>query len=517
MSKKSKGYDAKRLASIKKLHYEGKTSRAYREIKDYLEDYPDNEFAKYLYAKILVVAGEKEEAKRIFQSIAYSKSNNRYSAASELATLFYYEDKFDKAEKISLAIIDEAPDKSSSALLILAKIRYIQGKITEVEELLNRVPLKNSNDIIETAKYFSLINYRKKSDRILKSLNLDELGRESLLKVAQIKKQNDKFEEAFNIIKRIKDTSKRDNFYFRVLKEEAYIFNKLGYSDKAIDNILEALGSNLVNDEEELYLILGEAYTKKADYKSAKKNLEIVLQSSHKVPRYHAVCALGKLEYLSGNLEEAKLIFQSCLEQDHNDYFPLLQLITIEIKQENYLQAEEYLKKLEENYSVDNLTSSNTLTFLKLSVDKKLNKDIVSLGIISYREKLIIDYNDESVIEHIKNRHGKESSTTTSFNQSIDIESLYYETKEKLTEENICYGNDCDIYLIDYKNIGNEENMDRYKVVVIPNTKDIITMYPIPNEDKKEVKVSEFLINKQKEELKQQENFEKKYAKYYRK
>lgn len=92
-----------------------------------------------------------------------------------------------------------------------------------------------------------------------------------------------------------------------------------------------------------------------------------------------------------------------------------------------------------------------------------------------YNNNQLIDYDEYVAVEHIIDRHSND------FSEHIDIYSLFNEIKSKLIDE---YRVDClkfnDVYDIPYQNVGYDKHIIR--VYTIPNTKNILTMYPL--EDK---------------------------------
>ena len=91
---------------------------------------------------------------------------------------------------------------------------------------------------------------------------------------------------------------------------------------------------------------------------------------------------------------------------------------------------------------------------------------------------------------------------------STDIELLMTEVEKKLTPDKLQKIELVDIYYLDYENIGyamTGEQANKLKVVVIPNTKQIINMYPI-YDDKNKIEEKPKV-----KRLSQIEKFNKKY------
>lgn len=101
------GYDKKMnwFNSIKQLVQENKYSIALTEIEEYLDIYPDDDFGKFLHARILEDNGLVHQAEKIYESLANSMSNNRFSAKLQIARIYYHRGDSTKAEKLLQDII----------------------------------------------------------------------------------------------------------------------------------------------------------------------------------------------------------------------------------------------------------------------------------------------------------------------------------------------------------------------------------------------------------------------------
>lgn len=106
-------------------------------------------------------------------------------------------------------------------------------------------------------------------------------------------------------------------------------------------------------------------------------------------------------------------------------------------------------------------------------------------NLYNYNNLQTIDYDEFVAIEHILERHEKE------FSSDIDIYKLFNDIKTKLTPETqkqkLVVN---DVYDIPYQNIGNGIHILR--VVTLPNSKDILTMFPLyDDEEIEEISIDE--------------------------
>ena len=107
---------------------------------------------------------------------------------------------------------------------------------------------------------------------------------------------------------------------------------------------------------------------------------------------------------------------------------------------------------------------------------------------IYYNATQIMNYDELSAVEHIIERHKDE------FADNINLYKLFSEVSldEKYHKRNITFNN---IYDIPYPNIG--ENIDTLRVITLPNSKDILTMYPLYNEAER-LDEQEFTLKRRK-------------------
>ena len=155
-------------------------------------------------------------------------------------------------------------------------------------------------------------------------------------------------------------------------------------------------------------------------------------------------------------------------------------LAAIYFKTEKYDETLKCIDLLKEHYPEVALKSG--ISPVEILISKKLNlptQDRESYQ--TYGERQAIEYSSKEALSHIKQRHGNKSGIVSNFSRNINITELFDEIKLQMTEDTKVNENPMDIYEIDYKEVGYDQNgnlVDRIKVIALPGTFDILTMYP---------------------------------------
>lgn len=494
----------KRLNSIKELYQQHKDSRALREIRDYLLEYPKDEYGRYLYAQLLCRAGDYDTAKDLFETVSLSEKRNKYSAKVEIAKIYITEGNFKEAEKILKSVIKESPNLEHHAKNVLASLYMDQDRNKEALDVLKKAKNQNDKYKVKLAKVHVLLGHTIEAKKLLEEINTDNLERESFKDLITIHVVMDDYETAKEYIEKLKDI--KDVNYYKSLSEKAYIYCKEGKHKEAVDIAQEAIDTKFENKTKEVYLVLGNSYTHLANYDKAKESLKKALDSSRKSVREEAIYRLGKLEQHVKNFEEAKMYYEALIETEEKDFsHGYINLAAIYIKEENYKEAEKIIKRMKKN-----CPNYNELDYrkVKLIIDKHLGRDLSKVEPLVYTEKQIIDYKEEDALIHIKEHR----EHNMKFSDNIDIDELFKKTKDLMTEDNLVYGDCFDVYEIDYPNISTFSA--RLRIVALPNSKEVITMYP--QLDHKYNRIKDFEAVKQKEQKLYEERKQKLYSKFYK-
>lgn len=286
----------------------------------------------------------------------------------------------------------------------------------------------------------------------------------------------------------------------RVKFEYARLLIKEGNITVAKNLLIELLDSKNKNYA---LLELGILSLMEKDSIQAKEYFNELLTSDNKRDICCALLELGRLESFYGNRDKAREYFYQIMAIKENEYYAMMELSRLEAEDGNIKEAKEILKQLikqNENKASSYAKSLYGIILFNnheynelIKMINKEGKDITTIPVLiylsikhnifldvayenlyyGYTVSQLLNYDEYISVEHIIDRHTKD------FNHNIDIYKLFNDIKEELTLENkINKLNFNDIYSIYYPNIGNngENNL---RVITLPNTKNILTMYPI--------------------------------------
>jgi len=283
-------------------------------------------------------------------------------------------------------------------------------------------------------------------------------------------------------------------------KSDSYARLELGKLEKELGNIKEArrIFQSLINSKNDIYarLELGKLEKELGNIKEARRILESLLNSKNGI---YARLELGKLEKENGNRELARKHFEFLLN-NYNDDYDKLELGQLEFEDGNIELSKEYLESLitrtNSRYAIILLITlhikCNSFTealklvnkAIKSNIDipkpiilflsKQLNIDIIDVTEYwyTYRDYQLLDYDEYTAIENIVEQHQLD------FSEDIDIYYLFNNVNKYLISENkINKIRLYDTYLIPYPNCG-KNGVNYLSVVTLPNSKEILTMFP---------------------------------------
>lgn len=500
--------------AIKSLMKNKNLSQALTEIEEYVGMYPDDIFGRLLYGNILMNLGYVDQARKIYEYLVEIEAKNMYSALYYIACIERGQNHKDKAEKLLYRVIEESPYDEDFAKLELASMENEKGNLRKAEEIVKTISKEH-----EGYKYLELVKIRLNQNKPLEAFELltrikeadnKIFNRKLLLEKGRVSEALNDYNDALKYFNEVLKGPK-NGIYYLALVSIAKIDVNMGNNKEAINicNSIKGLNKNLDTD---IYQVMGNIYEETKDYNKARKYYLKNVDSIKNYKKDKALFSLGQLEYKLDNYDKALEYFKKI--SDNGSYLrgALFNIVHIQIRKKDYEQASIQLEKIKNDYN-NLINEFEEYRKLRILLDKKLNVEQTVTKKLSYGEMQYANYSVNDAIDHIKREHiSNESRIKSNFYDWIDIEELMKNIKGKLIRENLYYRDFSDVYIVDYSDIGMAENNEianAIKVVTIPNTLDIITMYPVNRQVYKK-EMSEEVHPKQKR-LSQIEKFNKKY------
>ena len=207
---------------------------------------------------------------------------------------------------------------------------------------------------------------------------------------------------------------------------------------------------------------------------------------------------LAKIYEQRGNLKQAEKILKT---KNINYFCVFLELVEIYIKLNQYDKLY-ILWKENKNRKFQDLKTKREQNDAKYYIRrlqillKTKGKDIDIPLSLSYKEEQYLNYDYKKALVHIAKRHtsinNKPNENTSSiFFNNYDLEELLLATSRNIDftkrEIKLDYSFS-DTYIFNFNKIGRNEydtkTLNSFRVVTIPNTNKIITMYPFYNKSK---------------------------------
>ena len=455
-----------------------------------------------MYSTILANLNYYEEPKEILENLMETDAKTKYSAMHVLATLEKKRNNKKRARMLYEKNIASSPFQEDGSKFNLAELEYLEGNIEAARELLNSVEGNQKANAMLLLSQIELDNDNiPEAKKILNDIEeeFDEgFNRNFLLTKGRMEFSLSNFKEARKLYKEILN-GPRDTVYWKAQLSLANLENYIGNYREAL-RICDYLIDSKKTVNGEVYLIKSKIYEYLGNYEEAITNCLEVKNSTNSNLIQKMYQQLGILCFEQENYDQSIKYFESIKDGSRYKKFALLNTVHAYMKMNDYKNAEKILLEIVESKAFD----INNPRFLKtkILIDKKLGRDVNYNG-DNYGIKQYANYNKQEAIRHIINRHCHSSNENKStFSNEINIEKLIDEIQEYLIEDNLVSQPFTDAYIIDYPGVGVDfdgENLDSLKVVTIPNTKDIITMFPkknnylkTNNKVKKKTKVEEF-------------------------
>ena len=365
-------------------------------------------------------------------------------------------------------------------------LRRIVAFKNKDEKVIRRLQRKNPNDLNLKFEFAKLLlskgeEYYDEAEKLLIDLLQTRNKRYAMLELGKLEYKKENLKEARTYFEKLLS-----------IWEDAYARLELGKIEYDLENFEKAKFNfeKVLKEKYDPLVLFQLARTEKklGNFPQARIYFKAVSKTIlDEDIKPAALLELGKLEAEDGNINEARKILKD-LASNNEPYANKL-LIMLEYKNGNYLET---IKLINEELKNNEVVDEKIILELSKKLNIFFNVDYDAIP-MTYINKQVLDYDEYTALYHIIDRHIN-GIDSFNFNKKIDIYELFQETKTMLARENkvknLVFN---DIYVIPYQSIGQYEE-EYLKVVTLPNSKNIITMYPMfteylaENEDMFEIK-----------------------------
>ena len=352
----------------------------------------------------------------------------------------------------------------------IIKQKLEQAKKNKDLELMEILYKNNSNNLQITFEYARLLiatGKKIEGKLMLEDLLNSRIENCALLELASIEREEGNIEQSKEYLKKL--------LYFQ--SDRRIALYELAKLEKEKGKVTEARNylKQLMLEPKQKYcaiLELGKLEKEVGNIEAARHYFESLLDTSSAA---YATLELGILEKEENHPELAKVYFEKLLRIDKEEDFVLNLLALLAIDEGDYVLAFKYVKEsLNRGFTVP----SNLLLYIskKLNIFFDINYETIKYN---YSLRQLIDYDIEDAMEHIIERHTKQAPDASLYREDVDIYKLFNNIRsmieKKKKEEKMHLNNS---YLFNRKNIG-AKGENYLFVVTLPDSNDIITMYPV--------------------------------------
>ena len=471
-------YDFESIKRIEEFVLTGNEFKAYREIRDYLERYPDDNLGHILHAEVLLAIGKVDEALEEVELYINKPLHGRmglttaYTTYGNILLQLGRDQEGVKALKRAMKECEENKAKGISVARNKLINYFIKNKNYEAAleyckgfEYSLQIKLKKAH----------IMNLLNKSNRALDILNTI---REHELESKILKGQyNYNYGKAYYDIK---DYDSAIEYLEKCTDEDTDLFYKaqtiLGkidiYKFKAGDAVKRGL--RIIEDDRFSsggYQLLAEAYLELNDFEQAH-------EAAEKIKYYYwKNFTLAHIYYAERKFEEAeKHICRVLMCNTDMRFEENVTLYLLCILRQGKIDNARYVMKWLDAQCLN----THDFAIVKTYFDKIDGVEHNPSEMV-YGNRQVYDFSRDKAIGHIKRHHFVESCTTV-FHED-NIEEMYQYAQGIINPETGIPTNYFDKHVIEYKNVGktadeDEERINQLEVITLPDTKDILTMYP---------------------------------------
>lgn len=505
------------IREIKKLIQAKKYEEAKEKVIEELKFLPDNPYLLFQYGLILKYEKKLDEAFSCFKYVYDLDKNNKYSALHQMGLIKREQNDFEKAEGYFTKIIRESKYPEIFSVIELCKIEEKKGNYKGAIKILESVSkLKDSHADyarIQLARLKIVDQKVDEADEILKEVTHDhgrEFERELLHLQGRAAFEKKEYSKALAFFKMAKGVT-RDKIYWINSLEEAKTYEKMDQLEQAL-KVCADLEKSEYKDNPRLHMLLGDVYRKQENYKEASKEYNLALNESQLDTFKQGIyLRQGLLKIERDNLDGAIPIFEKIVNYNTKEYQEIayMELADIYTRKKDYNNAKQSLRKLKEIKPNPDLVKTINRSELWINTQTKSKFDRKDF---SYIEHQMIHYSEEHALEHIRRGHTEDN--TAVFKNDSDIETIFYGISPLLSKTRRMVEHATDCYVVDYPKVGTvqHEDVDKLKVVCLPNTHKVITMYPYKKNMQEENLEQDFEAKPKEKRLSQIEKFYRRYG-----
>lgn len=526
----TKIYSEEAVDMINKIKYSDRTrqyDKCLKLLDEYLDKYPNDNYMRIYQARIngKIHKDDKEiEMLEEILSLCNLSNKERLFAIFSYALVLDKKGNFDKSIEYFLKGIN-----SSDNLELIARknLASVFCEVKRYDDALKILTIDGYNDQLlnnERAKVYSFMGrfsqglheidkpYENKFNALIKEkLDTRIIEQQKNYIKGHILYRLGRYDEALELLEKTTTFKNRDE-YFLATFDIIRIKLSRGFCVEAISLCDAGISSSFAKDTYvSLYKKLKiEAYVKLNNMTKAEE-----VYSEKPESKYDRVYSTAFL-LSNGKLEEAEKVLDKIYEEEYesidDDFEVLFKLAITKYRLKKYEESLVLAKKLlNELDGAKRVSLIEELRRLELLNNVMLNNPIEE-RVYSYSEKQIISYSKESAIEHIKDHHIY-SKSYNNFSDEIDVDKLYDEVVEMLDDCVPRYNRLFDLYFIRYEKIGyvDQSFINQLNVIVIPGTKNIITMFPAISENNYDIDDST-VEKKKTKRLSQIDKFNKRYG-----
>ena len=442
----------------------------------YLLDTTQDDCALLYLAKIKFERSNYKTAEKYLLELINSKSTTKDSAMYKLSMLKIKQHDYEQAKTYLNELINNKTYFEYQSILELGRIGIkeknyeLARKYFEIYLEKAKAPYRVFNDLgnlgiiegkYDEARFYLEKSYKRKPDYY----NMYLLGM-----LENLEGNYEKAEKYFESL--VFENHKNKN---QAILELVFIEKKLGNyerSKKYYEKLLNTEFSSFAEIE------FGRESRRDGNYEKAEEYFNNIIRQDGYAKEY-AILELATTKCLMKNYSEAKKLFETLLSTSFKDS-ALTGIINANIREEKYEDAYINYNRIDNERIKGKKEMLNTKFYLKYKLG--LLTDINSSS--RYYFKQVLDYDENRALNHIKTHMYKnvKKERHSLYLENINIKKLYNDVKVKLDEESIREITLNDKYIIEFDySIGSIGSVETNKVAIVtlPNTKNIITMYPV--------------------------------------